>query len=389
MHSVRSFFLSSLLLAAPVGVAFAQGAPSKPAAPPAASAKASAQPTAAPAPTTKASAAPDAEPAAHEIVTEVDAAMNEKAQALFKEGNAHFRAALYPKAHASYTAAWSLDPRNQKIVNNLGTTELELKQYRDAAEHLAIALRLADPNDPKRTKIQASLAEARAKVGTVNLKVQAGGQQLDGVEIVDMETGKSYKTPLLDPIYVDAKKVSFRIRREGYESQEKVFELKPGEETTADITLERPAGYVGGPAATSTATSGPGAAPRSKLPGFIGLGVGGAALVVGGVLVGLAVGVPGQIESEVPKDPDGTWQCKREPQSGEKAVCADLRAKADSGSTMGNVGVGLLVGGGVVAAASVVYLLLPSSKSGASGKTGKLVPIVGQTGGGMIWTGSF
>lgn len=381
MHSVRSFLFASLLLSVPAGAAFAQGAPGT---------KATAQPSATPAPTTKATTAPEPDAqAVHEIVTEVDAAMNEKAQALFKEGNTHFKAAQYAKAQAAYTAAWSLDVRNPKIVTNLGTTELELKLYRDAAEHLAIAVRLTDPNDPKRQRTQSNLAEARAKVGTLNLSIEHGGQELDGVEIVDMETGKSYKTPLLDPIFVDPKKVSFRIRREGYESQEKVFELKPGEEQTAEIILERPAGYVGGPAATTTAAAGPAAAPRSKLPGFIGLGVGGAALVAGGVLVGLAVGVPGQIESEVPKETDGTWKCKRDPMPKEDAVCADLRAKADSGSTMGNVGVGLLIGGGVVAAASAVYLLLPSGKGAAGGKTGKVVPVVGQTGGGLIWTGSF
>lgn len=387
MHSVRSFFLSSLLLAAPVSVAFAQGAPTKSAAPPAASAKASAQPTAAP--TTKASAAPDPQPAAHEIVTEVDAAMNDKAQALFKEGNTHFRAALYAKAHAAYTAALVLDPRNQKIVNNLGTTELELKQHRDAAEHLAMALRLADPNDPKRTKIQATLAEARARVGTVNLKVQAGGQALDGVEIVDMETGKSYTTPLLDPIFVDAKKMTFRIRREGYESQEKVFELNPGEETTADITLDRPAGYVGGPAATTTSTVGPGPAPRSKLPGFIGLGVGGAALVAGGALLGVALAEQSALINDTPKDSAGKPTCRLTAVPGEDASCADIRSRADSGSLMGNVGIGLLIGGGVVAVASVIYLVLPPGKPSSTGKVSRVIPVAGQNGGGLVLTGSF
>lgn len=395
MKNVRSFFFASLLLAAPVGAAFAQGAPSKSAAPPATTAKSSAQPatTAAPTATTKASAAPtipapDAA-AQREIATEVDAAMNEKAQALFKEGNSYFREGKYAKAQASYMAAFALDLRNQRIVNNLGLTELELKLYRDAAEHLTIALRLSPPNDPKRAAIERNLAEVRARVGAVKLSIKHGGQELDGVEIVDLETGKKYDTPLLDPVFVEAKKVGFRIRREGYESQEKVFDLKPGEETSAEIILERPANYVpGGPAGTGT-TSTTTTRPRSKLPGFIGLGVGGVAMVVGGVLVGLATGVPGEIESEVPKEADGTWKCKRTAQPAEEAICADLRAKADSGSTMGNVGVGVLVGGGVVAAAAVVYLLLPSAKPGAGGKSGTIVPMVGQTGGGLLWTGSF
>lgn len=373
MQSVRSFLFTSLLLAVPAGAAFAQGAPSAP------TTKATAQPTAAP--------APDAPPA-HEILTEVDAAMNEKAQALFKEGNAHFKAAQYAKAHASYTAAWGLDVRNAKIINNLGTAELELRLYRDAAEHLAIAARLTDASDPKRQRTLSNLAEARAKVGTLNLTIKHGGQELDGVELVDMETGKSYTTPLLDPIFVDPKKVSFRIRREGYESQEKVFELKAGEEQAAEIVLDRPAGYAGGPVGTSTAPAGPAVAPRSKLPGFIGLGVGGAALVAGGVLVGLAAGQQSAIVNDAPKE-GGKPLCGRAAQPGEDAACADLRSRAGSASGMGNAGIGVLIGGGVIVAAAAVYLLLPSGKTPANSKTSQIAPVVGQDGGGFVWTGSF
>lgn len=386
MRILRPFLLTTLLLAAPAGSSFAQGAPPK------AGPKASATPAAAPAPSTKASAAPTASPAtppaagtpAHEIATEVDNAMSEKAQALFKEGNAFFRDGKYAQAQASYKAAWALDLRSQRVVNNLGMTELELKLYRDAAEHLTIALRLADPNDPKRTKIQGNVDEARAKVAAITFKINT-----DGVGLVHMELGREYQTPLSDPIFVDPGKSSFRIRREGFVSQEKVFDLKAGEQTTAEITLERGAGY-GGPSGTATA-SGSSSAPvakRSKVPGFVMGGAGVAALIAGGALLGVGIGNGNGLRDTTPKDDKGNPKCHRNATAGEDAKCADVRSSAASASTLGNVGVGVLVGGGVLVAAAAVYLLLPSKKA-SDGRASTLTPVVGREGGGLLWTGSF
>ncbi len=390
MRILRPFLLTTLLLAAPAGSSFAQGAPPK------AGTKASATPTAAPAaaPSTKASAAPTASPTttasaaagapSHEIATEVDNAMSEKAQALFKEGNAFFRDNKYAQAQASYKAAWALDLRSQRVVNNLGMTELELKLYRDAAEHLTIALRLADPNDPKRTKIQGNVDEARAKVAAITFKLNT-----DGVGLVHMEIGREYQTPLSDPIFVDPGKSSFRIRREGFVSQEKVFDLKAGEQTTAEITLERGAGY-GGPSGTATATGTSSApvTPRSKVPGFVMGGAGVAALIAGGALLGVGVGNGNGLRDTTPKDANGNPKCNRTPTTGEDAKCADVRSSAASASTLGNVGVGVLIGGGVLVAAAAVYLLLPSKKASV-GKPSSLTPVVGREGGGLLWTGSF
>ncbi len=385
MRIVRSFLLSTVLLAAPAGSSFAQGAPPK------AATKASATPaaSAAPAPSTKASATPSGAPvttgpAPHEIATDVDNAMSDKAQALFKEGNTFFRDGKYAQAQASYKAAWALDLRSQKVVNNLGMTELELRQYRDAAEHLTIALRLADPNDPKKTKIQGNLDEARAKVAAITFKLNT-----DGVELVQMETGRAYQTPLADPIFVDPGKVSFRIRREGFVSQEKVFDLKAGEETAADITLERGAGY-GGPSgsATATGTSTAPVTPRSKVPGFVMGGLGVAGLIAGGALVGVASGMQSQNRADAPKDKDGNPTCNRTASAGEDAKCADLRTKASSINTLGNAGVGVLIGGGVLVAAAAVYLLLPSKKA-SDNRSSQIVPVAGREGGGLVWMGSF
>ncbi|MEZ4314452.1 MAG: hypothetical protein R3F14_41065 [Polyangiaceae bacterium] len=376
MRTIRPYLLATLLLAP--AAAFAQGAPSKAGPPPAATTKASAPP------------AGTAEPAAaHEIATEVDAAMNDKALAQFKEGNALFRAAKYPAALAAYRSAWALDLKSQGIVRNLGITELELKMYRDAAEHLTIALRLSDPKDPKRSSIERDLAEARAKVGTLTVKVLSGTDPVDGVELVDIASGKKYETPLQDPIFVDPGKVTFRIRREGYESQEKVFELKAGESQPADIALTRAPGFDGrtGPGAPTGSSTAPVVTPRSTVPGFVVGGVGVAAAIAGGVLLGIGTGTPGRIDEKLPLDENGNSLCRREPQPGENAACEEARSIARSGSTMTNAGIGLLVGGGVLVAGAAIYLLLPQPKAKAGSTT--VVPVVGQEGGGLLLRGSF
>ncbi|MFO0588545.1 MAG: hypothetical protein U0441_13435 [Polyangiaceae bacterium] len=388
MRIVRPFLLATVLFAAPVGVSFAQGAPTKAGAKPAAAApstKASA------APTTKASATPtaaptsSATPSAHDIQTEVDAAMSDKAQALFKEGNAFFRAGKYADAQASYKAAWALDLRSQRVVNNLGMTELELKLYRDAAEHLTIALRLADPNDPKKAKIQSNIDEARAKVGAITFKVNN-----DGAEVVHMETGREYPAPFVDPIFVEPGKSSFRIRREGFESQEKVFDLKAGEATSVEITLDRGKAYGGNgsPTATSTGTVSPPSEKRSRIPAFVLGGAGAAGLIAGGALIGMASGLQGQNRTDAPKDASGNPLCGRTKTAGEDAKCADLRSRADSINTLGNAGVGVLIGGGVLVAAAAVYLLLPSKKPSDT-RSSQVIPVAGKDGAGLVWSGSF
>lgn len=373
MRTIRTFLLGTLLLLAPLHTISAQPAPS-------------AAPSAAPTST------PAQSGARYEIATDVDSAMSDKSQALFKEGNNAFRDGKYALARASYKAAYALDPRNVKVVSNLGRTELELQLYRDAAEHLTVGVRLADPTDPKRDKMQSALADTRAKVGTITMKAKSGGVEVDGVEIVDMATGQSYMTPLTDPIFVNPGKASFRIRREGYESQEKVIDLAAGGETSVDIELVRPANY-GRPAGTATASGapvGPAPVPRSKLPGFVVGGIGVASMLIGGALVGIASGQGGGLRNKVPKDAAGNPTCNRTAVSGEDPTCADLRATAQSASAMGNAGIGVLVGGTLFAAAGVIYLLIPASAEPAeSAQSSKLVPVVGSQGGGLVWTGSF
>lgn len=127
----------------------------------------------------------------------------------------------------------------------------------------------------------------------------------------------------------------------------------------------------------------PPAAERSKAPGFVIGGVGLAAAVAGGALMGIALGVPEDIRSKQSNPP-----CRRDPQPGEAAVCTDLRAQAQSGSAIGNAGIGLVAGGGVLLVAGVLWLAIPSKKA-AGTKASHVLPVIGRDGGGLVLTGSF
>lgn len=67
----------------------------------------------------------------------------------------------------------------------------------------------------------------------------------------------------------------------------------------------------------------------------------------------------------------------------------DFESDAASSATLGNVGIGVLAGGGVLIAGAVVYLLLPGNKPAPASSSSKVVPVVGSGGGGLVWTGSF
>jgi hypothetical protein len=129
--------------------------------------------------------------------------------------------------------------------------------------------------------------------------------------------------------------------------------------------------------------------PRSKLPGFVLGGVGVAALIAGGALLGIAAGQGSDIRNKLPKKSDGSSACYRSPTGGEDPACADLRATAQSASVMGNAGIGVLIAGGLFAGAGVIYLLLPNPEASGSKKSSKVVPVVSHEGGGLLWTGSF
>lgn len=127
---------------------------------------------------------------------------------------------------------------------------------------------------------------------------------------------------------------------------------------------------------------------RTKVPGFVLGGMGVAALAVGGALVGVAVGKLEENERIAPRDARGEPICRRNPSAGEDPMCSTLRSNADFVLGPGHAGIGILVGGGVLLGAGVLWLMIPSKKV-MDPKTARLVPILSKDRGGLIFSGTF
>lgn len=118
---------------------------------------------------------------------------------MYQQANTLYLNQQFAEAYELYKAAWSLRP-NYKVAGNLGNCEYDLHKYRDAAEHLAFALR-ENPEQgiaATRTYFAERLADATRYVGTVEVEV-------DNAAVAELFIGKKHvgNFPEANRIYVE------------------------------------------------------------------------------------------------------------------------------------------------------------------------------------------
>jgi tetratricopeptide (TPR) repeat protein len=118
---------------------------------------------------------------------------------MYQQANTLYLNQKYDEAYVLYKAAWALRP-NYKVAGNLGNCEYDLRRYRDAAEHLAFALR-ENPEqgiDATRAYFAERQADAKRYIATLQIDVDNAGS-------ADVYVDSQYigKAPLGHPIYVD------------------------------------------------------------------------------------------------------------------------------------------------------------------------------------------
>lgn len=323
--------------------------------------------TTAPATTASATSSPDTD------------AMNDKARDLFREGTKLYRAQKWAQAEAAFEAAWALtDKKSKGLVNNLGQTEMHLGKWREAAEHLNVARRLAGKGDKQLPDIEHDLGEAKKKVGTLNVTSNVeGARVLVGEQVIG-------KAPLLDPVFVEPGKVTLSALVEGYEGVRVEVEVAAGQEVPVALELKKPAAV---PSATPTASGGPVTPPppRSIVPALV---IGGVALVglgVGGGLLGASrdqYETTRRITTEI-HDAKGTCEAGA---AVVDARCEDARKAATTSNMLRDGGIASLAVGGAAAVVALGYVLWPRSQA----RTGlQVTPVVGQTVGGFVVNGGF
>ena len=318
-----------------------------------------------------------------------DPASIQRSDELLRQGNALSRAGKLPEALEAYAAAWALHEA-YPIAANLGNLEMNLEKYRDAAEHLGLAVRWF-PREVKpavREALKKSLDEVRQQVGTLRLRIPDGAQvSVDGTAI-DM-------FDLRDELFVDPGHHVLEASQPGYRTDRKELQIVKGEtqevqfvivSSPAPVSRVDAASALPAPAPPPDSTA---PASRSRVPVIVG-----ASLVGVGVAVGTGFAVAASHEGDaalVVHDqllaaPRGL-PCpgKTEPTVSQ---CSDLKSKALAHDHFVGVARAAFISAGVLAAATAVYLLWPSEKQRVVARV-YLAPNVGPQGGGLIVVGEF
>jgi hypothetical protein len=323
-----------------------------------------------------------------------------KADALFHEGNAFYKQTKYAEAKERFEAALRLKKAHD-IAANLGYSEMKLGLDRDAAEHLAFAVKTWPPTGKadKRRYAEDRFQETKQKVETLTIKVNVAGAQV----LVD---GKVVGVaPLEGPVFVDVGSRTVEARHEGYQDAKQTVPAKKGGEDTVTLALAQlapPSATVTpsasavplATAAPSTSAVVPPPPPPTSPPDYGARNT----VVVGGLALGglgLAAGIAGAVVSSS-KSSDAASKLGALTQAGGPNACANPAAQAQcnaldssyrGSSSAKNVAIVGFVGAGVgVGGALLAYWLWPA-KAGQEGA--RVAPVVSAGGGGVAVTGEF
>lgn len=251
-------------------------------------------------------------------------------------GEAAFSAGRYAEAESWFEKALAERPGHD-VAANLAAAEQAQGKHAEAASHFALALRSFPPTAaPERKQpLEQSFAESRAKVGALRVRVSA-----DGADIV--VGGKPVaKSPATELLFVEPGTVSLEARL-GSTSATASVSVEAGGERTVELALSPPVG------------DGSGTEPLPLWPVGLGAGLTAASVAVGIVLHVVAAGQLSDADTSRDELRDSLRQGgARCPGA---AGCAELEQSYRDADTSANAGTGLLVAGGVLGVATIVYL---------------------------------
>ncbi len=295
-------------------------------------------------------------------------------------------------AYLEYKASWNLK-QSYDIAANLGNLELDQGMPRDAAEHLAFALRTVAVTVPE-DRIEAMrdlFNRARRLVGSATVKVNVPGAEI----LVDGQVvGRS---PLAGEIFLDPGKRTIEARHSAYVSAKKVIDVARASAEPVELVL-----VLAGTAASATPSSVPtvppagtvAPPPKSMVPVGIGVATAAAALgvgIVGIVLSGSKSGEVDQLQGELKpfdvQNNHSTCASAKPP-----TQCTDLDNALVAQGSFRNMAIAGFATAGVTALATVVWVLLPGPRSAPA--RDKASPVrasfgAGPNGGSVTFHGQF
>jgi hypothetical protein len=409
-RSHRSLRIFGVLLPA-----FAIAAPAIADAAQPASGGAAAQPSTAVQPKTPSATTQPGAPPPQGAAAPGDEALSETARELFEKGVKAWNAGRPDQCRALLLAAWAIK-KHPQVALNLGTCELKLGLYRDAAEHLGYVLREMPADAPADRRAEALKRYIDATAHVVRLRITTNPP--DAEVLLD---GKSLgRGPLPEDLYLEPGPRVLEARAEGRETKrvtlggaaaslEKVsFDLPPvGSPAEAGMagTPSAAAGNAGTPGARGQASGreapqagarGVDAAPAASIehpwmPVVIGgLSLGGIGLVAGIALHAASSGAASDADVMLTELRAAGVRCTSPPQAGPCTELLDRREQADS---LANAGTVMLVGGVVALAGTGGYVLWSHLQAKSAEekpvRSLRVAPALGVAGGGMWVHGRF
>ena len=336
----------------------------------------------------------------------------------------------YEKARAAFLQAYALK-KHPAVLLNLAQSEVRSGHERDAAKHFSQFLREAtDASPAERDSAQAGLATARQALIELVVSVDEPGAEI----LVDGTSEGS--SPLSDPLFLDPGSHGVEAKK-GDKSASQTVAGKAGERKETRLTLTTPAPAPAAPAAAAKPddeSAGESAAvevstggrepflrwvttrPAGLIPAsatiLLGLGAGGFAIgsnvrysdadstadsineaakadqiSTQGICVDPAGKVNGSTAVPAEEKPDRIQQYKD--------ACAKHQDYVDQGDSFKTVAIGLGVGAGVAAVATVVLYFTTAPKTGETARDAApspevaVVPWATSASGGLAVFGTF
>jgi dsDNA-binding SOS-regulon protein len=286
---------------------------------------------------------------------------------LFDQGTRFYSAGRYHEAETSFLGVWR-ELRTYDVAANLGHVKYKLGKMLEAATLFSYALENAPLlwRKDQRAFVEQRLAEAKAQLGTLILRVSRPGAEVtvDGKRLEEAPTGNE--------VFVMPGKHRIEAKLAGYEPAVTTIEVEKNTSREVALTLKP----------VEPRTSG------GKNGAFIASGAAVSVVMVGvGVGLFVASASPGEDIEKLGKEIyNGPTQ--RDCLSDPNPRCAELSSAGAKSDQLRNWGTAAFITGGVVGAGTLVYSLWPSSKPQA--RTGvRVIPVVSASTGGIEVFGHF
>jgi tetratricopeptide (TPR) repeat protein len=297
---------------------------------------------------------------------------NARHEELLKQGGKHYTAKRYHVAETILLEVWR-ENRTFEAAVNLGHVEYKLGKMPEAATYFSYALKnwpASEAQDlekqEQRRVVEQRLAEVKAQLGTLTLRVNLPGAEIaiDGKRLEEALTGTE--------VFVMPGKHRIEAKLAGYEPA--VTTTDVGRETSRVVALMLK------PVEQRTIGS------KNKALIVSGAAVS-VAMVGAGVWLYVASASPLADKESLGKQID-SGRTKKDCVDDPNPLCAELSSAVAKSDQLRNWGTAALITGGVLGAGTLVYSLWPSSKPEA--RTGvRVIPVVSGSTGGIEVLGRF